>query len=153
MSRSLVAAALLLVSVLPGCGGGGSTSNPTPVSTPTPAPSFSGTYAGTLLFNVQGQAEIRGPARITITQSGSSVTFGNLILVGISNGANLEIPIGAGTLVGDTVNTGTSYQSGGCGTGTSTTTARFAGNLVNLTTVLTFTGNCARSETRGELAR
>jgi hypothetical protein len=147
--RRLIAVPLVLA--LAACGGSDSGNPVAPAPAPTPAPvNYSGNYTGTMLYNVAGLAEVRPIGTINVTHSGSNVTFGSLTLGTPVNGT---FPIGSGTMTGDTVNAGTSYQSSGCGTVTTQTTARFAGNLVNLTTVLTATGNCARSEMRGELRR
>lgn len=138
------------LALLTACGGSSPTAPPAPPPVTQPPVNYSGTYSGSMIFNVQGLAEVRPTGLITVTHTGTSVTFGSLTL---TSPVNTTFGIGGGTLVGDTVNAGTSYQSGGCGTVTSQTTARFAGNLVNITTVLTASGSCARSEIRGELRR
>lgn len=147
--RAWACAALI---ALGACGGGGSSAPtpPTPAPTPTPPPNYSGTYSGVVVYNVGGQGELRPMATITVTHTSSTVTFGNLIIL---SPVNTQYPMGVASIVGDSFNGAHTYQSSGCGQIRVTTNGRFAGNLINLTAVLIPSGNCGRSEIRGELAR
>jgi hypothetical protein len=149
MKREL---SLAVFVVLPACGGeGGGSGNPAALVQPTV--NYSGTYSGTMVYYGKGRSAVRPIGGVTVTHTGSAVTLGNLFL---TSPVNTHFPMGAGTLVGDSANIATSYEASGCGTVTSQSAIRFAGNLVNVAMVLTSTGPgpCARSEIiRGELER
>ena len=146
----LVAAAVAISA----CGGGSnSPAAPPPVTTPpTTLPSFSGTYIGSMLFNVAGQAEVRVTGRTTVTQNGNSLDFSALTISGggIPSGTNYQL--GNATLSGNTFVGTSAYQSSGCGLVNVTFNGHFAGTLMNLTQVLT-PQSCANFRLVGELSR
>jgi hypothetical protein len=154
--RKLWLCALLAV-VSPSCGGSSSTPTPvTPAPTPTPVPSFTGTYSGSMIFNLAGLAQLNGTGRTTITQNGNSLDFSRLEITNTVVG-NGSYQLGNATLVGQTFTGASAYNSQGCDVINVTWDGRFAGNLMNLHVKLTPTGRASGCETptefRGELSK
>lgn len=152
----LLVLGVCLVAVLPSCGKS-SSSTPTPVTTPTTtlAPSFSGTYSGIVVENVAQQAEVRGTATVRVTQNGNSLDFGTLGIA-IPGAATQTYALGTAVLSGNTFTGASAYQSSGCDVINVSWNGRFAGNLMNLTTVLlptTTRNGCNKFEIRGELSK
>ena len=146
--------AVLAVLALGACGGSSSNSPTTlPTPAPTPTPSASGTYAGTMTFTGNGLNAVPVTGNTTVTQTGSSLAFSNLVLSGI---INLSLGLGSTTLNGNAFDGQGSYSSAGCGVVTSHFVGHFAGNLMNLTVTLTpekHGGGCGVYDIRGEMSR
>lgn len=155
MRKCLVAVLLVGIGVaVSACGGGSDLpAAPPPVTTPpTTLPSFSGTYSGSMLFNVAGQAEIRVTGRTTVTQNGNSLDFSALSISGGGVPSGTTFQLGNATLSGNTFVGSSAYQSAGCGLVNVAFNGHFAGNLMNLTQVLT-PQSCANFRLVGELSR
>ena len=146
--------AVVCLAAMIACGDNGNPAAPPPATTPptTLPPNYSGTYNGIMLYNVGGLGEVNVPGRVTITHSGNSINFSNLVLT--TTAGAIQYPLGAATLSGTTANGTHAYQSQGCGTMSVQTVSRFAGNLVNLTVELEpSVASCGRSRMVGELSR
>ena len=154
MALNLVAALFLIVG-LAACGGGGNSNPvapPTPAPTPTPA-NYTGSYNGNMIVNLFGQAETTARAQVTVTHSGNAIQYGDALRLTLPGATSATaFPLGSAAYAGDAANGAHSYNSAGCGTIAVQTIARFAGNLMNLTVVLT-SPTCGTSRMVGELSR
>lgn len=153
MRHALAVVSLLL---LVGCGGGSSSPTPvTPTPAPTPVPTFSGSYSGPMIENLAGQAEVRGTGSTRLTQNGSTIDFTPLVVV-IPGLTTQSYQLGTAATTGNSFGGTSAYQSNGCDRVDVAWTGRFAGNLMNLTVILTPIGRgsaCGRFEFRGELSK
>ena len=122
---------------------------PTPTPTPTPAPSsnHSGTYRGTLTFNVQGGPEVPMNARLEVTHEGDTVDLGELEVPGFGT-----FPLKTATMTSATEFEGSSgYQSIGCGRVKVSTSGSFGDRTMDLLAGLT--SDCFHARFKGELTR
>lgn len=147
MKRMILA---LSLAVIAGCGGSTTTPPPQVTTTTTLPPNFSGSYSGLVVFNVAGQAEVRPTARVTVTHTGNTISYSNLVVT-LGN-TPISFPLGTAGLSGSSFVGANVYQSSGCGISTASSVARFAGNLMNLQVSVT-SASCAESRMVGELSR
>lgn len=142
----------IAIATIAACGGSSSPAAPPPPppTTQPPPPAYGGTYTGTMLFNVAGQAEIRVPGSVTVTHTGNNLDFSSLVIT-LPSGP-VSLPLGRGTLNGNAFTGTHSYNSSGCGTARVSTQGHFAGRLMNLSAVFNF-DRCDQSRTVGEMSR
>jgi hypothetical protein len=143
--------ALMVLLVLPACGGDSGGRSPTTPSTPAPTPtpvSYAGTYSGTMCTTGAGVACLSVTGRTTTTHTGNALTFGNL---GVSGAVNATFGGAQAVLSGNTF-TGTGTYNAGCGAATTLYTGYFSadGRVMNLRVTL---GGCADLQFLGELSR
>ena len=152
----------LLLPLLTGCGGDGGGQGPTPVTTPvapaatptpTPAPTptptldHSGTYSGSMLFNIRGGPEVPVQARVEVSQDGDELDLGELEVPGFGS-----FPLRTATMVNATDFVGSAgYVSGGCGRVKVSTEGSFNDKTMSLLAGLT--SDCFHARFRGDLAK
>jgi ABC-type glycerol-3-phosphate transport system substrate-binding protein len=144
--------ALLILGTLVACGGGGSspTTPATPVPTPTPV-TYNGTYTGTSMTFTSSEGKMYISAHTTITHTGSTLRFGDLVMTAPIQGS---FGLGPAALTGNNFDGTNRYESAGCGTMNNHYRGWFSGdgNAMNMTMTLTST-DCGEIDIRGEMLR
>ena len=120
---------------------------PTPVPTPTPPPNYTGVYTGTMNFTISGVPAGSFPARLEVSQDGSTLELGTMDLPGFGS-----FPLKTATMTSATEFVGSAgYGSVGCGRVKVSTSGNFIDRDMHLLAGLT--SDCVQARLSGDLSR